>query len=389
MIRRGRRQARDTECKAKGNGTPPEAARVNDNIMVTGKERVLAALEYREADRVPRFWDCFWKEFRVEWRKRFPDTDPMTYFGNDMHVVVADETPWPTRARVLRESDQERIARNGWGQVARTRAGSYFSELLEVAVPERVDPDTFVFDDPLMDRRYEGRFSEGKLQDGAFVFCKTGGPYLRSAFLRGEEQFWLDIKDDPAWVRAFVDRVTDHLTAVGVESIRRWGLQDSGIAIFDDVAANWGPFVGPEAYERLFLPPLRRMIEAYRDAGARFVMHHSDGNVSSLLDMWVDAGVDAINPVEWRSGMDVVQIRKRYGNRLALIGGLDNCAILPRGDRKEVRDHVRYLLEAGRGGGYAIAPHSIGPDISVDTMLFVHEVLEECGGYPLPPGRGS
>ena len=68
-----------------------------------------------------------------------------------------------------------------------------------------------------------------------------------------------------------------------------------------------------------------------------------------------------------------------------MIGGLDNCAILPRGDRAEVRDHVLHLLQAGRGGGYVIGPHSIGPDISVDTMVHVLELLEEYGQYPMRP----
>ena len=347
---------------------------------MTGKERVLAALEFREADHVPRFWDAFWPEFRVEWGRWFPGIDPMRHFGNDIQVVVADETPWPTSAGVIRETKYERIIRNGWGQIQRTRSGAQMSELLEVGIPERVDPDTIRFDDPLMDTRYEGRFDTA-LRDDLFLFCKTGGPYKRSSFLRGEEQLWIDIKDDAGWVCAFVDRVTDHMIAVGVESIRRWQMQDTGIQINDDVAANWGPFIGPETYERLFLPPLRRMVRAYRDAGARFVMHHADGNVLSLLDMWIDAGIDVINPVEYRSGMDAVKIREQYGEKLTLIGGLDNCDILPRGDRAEVRDHILHLLEAGRGGGYVLGPHSIGPDIAVDTMVYVLELLEEHGGY--------
>lgn len=104
---------------------------------MTGKQRVLAALEYRKPDRVPRFWDYFWPEFCVEWTRRFPDVDPMHYFGNDMQVVAADETPWPTLAGLIRATGGERIARNGWGQVQRTRSGTYYGELLEVGVPER------------------------------------------------------------------------------------------------------------------------------------------------------------------------------------------------------------------------------------------------------------
>ena len=349
---------------------------------MTGKERVLAAFEYREADRVPRFWNCFWDEFTGAFQTRFPGADPMAHFGNDMDVVVADETLWPSRASVVSEDGDERIVRDGWGRLNRVRTGGSFSQTIEVALPERVDPATLVFDDPRMDSRYE-RYFDDAYQRERLLLCKTGGPYLRTAFLRGEEQFWIDVKDDPDWVRALVDRVVDHLIVVGVESIRRWNMQDTGIEINDDVAANWGPFVGPKIYEDLFLPALKRMVKAYKEAGAQYVMHHADGNVLPLLDMWVEAGVDAINPVEYRSGMDAVALREQYGDKLVLVGGLDNCDILPRGDRAEVRDHVLHLLEAGRGGGYILGPHSIGPDISVDTMLYVLELLEERGAYPL------
>jgi uroporphyrinogen decarboxylase len=207
---------------------------------------------------------------------------------------------------------------------------------------------------------------------------------LRTAFLRGEEQFCMDVAEDPGWTRAFVGRVVDHLVAVAIAAMRRFGLEDTGIAIYDDVASSLGPFVGPKHYERLFLPALRRMVKAYKEAGARWVMHHSDGNVLPLVDMWVDAGIDAINPLEFRVGMDAVKLRERFGHRLVLTGGMDNCVILPRGDRAEIRNHVLHLLEAGRGGGFVFGTHSMGPDITVETAEYVLELLTEYGNYPLP-----
>ncbi|MCK5801882.1 MAG: hypothetical protein KAI66_03570, partial [Lentisphaeria bacterium] len=174
-----------------------------------------------------------------------------------------------------------------------------------------------------------------------------------------------------------VDHVADHITTVGVESIRRFGCQDTGIAIYDDCAANWGPFVSPDTYEQIFLPALRRMISAYKAAGAAKVMFHSDGNVAPLLDMWVDAGIDAINPIEFRLGMDPVQMRKQYGNRLVCVGGVCNTEILPRGDRAELRNHVQHLFEAATGGGFIIGTASISGDVSAATFEYLVELLDE------------
>ena len=244
----------------------------------------------------------------------------MEHFGNDMFVVVADERPWPSRTEIIRDSSSEKIIRDGWGQVKREQPGTGMSEIIEVAIKDYVDPDTLEFENPLADSRYERSFDD-QFQNECCLFCKTGGPYLRTAFLRGEQQLWIDVMDDPEWVQSLVDRITDHLICVGVESIHRWRMYDTGIEINDDVAANWGPFVGPDIYEQIFLPALRRMVVAYKKAGARYIMHHADGNVEPLLDMWIDAGIDAIHPVEYRSGMDPIRLHERYSDRLTLIGG--------------------------------------------------------------------
>lgn len=355
---------------------------------MNAKQRVTAALSFQEPDRVPRFWQDFWPDFQQEWQSKRGQTSLYAHFGEDMRLVRPDEAAWPSRAATLGQRGDKWLVRSGWGEVklshCKTPASQVMGELVEPAIPERIDPEKLVFDDP----RGECRFHEAGREAAAwkdeyFVFCKSGGPYLRAAFMRGEQQFWMDVVEDPDWTRAFVDRVVDHIIAVAIEGMRRFGLEDTGIAIYDDVAASWGPFVGPAHYERVFLPSLRRMVKAFKDAGAAKVMHHADGNVLSLLDMWVDAGIDAINPVEFRSGMDAVKLREKYGRRLAMVGGLDNCIILPRGDRGEIRDHVLYLLEAGRGGGYVFGPHSIGPDISLETMDYVLELLHEHGNYPL------
>jgi uroporphyrinogen-III decarboxylase len=125
------------------------------------------------------------------------------------------------------------------------------------------------------------------------------------------------------------------------------------------------------------------MVKAYKDAGATKVFIHCDGYDEDAFDLWVAAGIDATHPLEARMGMDPVAIREKYDGKLAIIGGLDNCEILPRGDRDEIERHVRHVLEAGRGGGLVLAPHAFGPDISVETVDFVMELWERYGRYPL------
>jgi len=356
---------------------------------LTSKERVMTAMEFQEPDRVPRYFSHFWPEFKAQWEGVHGPTDLYDRFGDDMRLIAAEEAPWPTKAGVVECRGERLVVRTGWGELKLASftdiPGQVMGQLLEPAVKERVDPDTLRFDDPLMDSRYEeaGR-QAAALKDEYFLWCKSGGPYIRAAFLRGEEQFWMDVAEDPGWTKAFVDRVVDHIVTVAIEAMRRFGLQETGIAIYDDISSSQGPIVGPKCYERIFLPALRRMVKAYKDAGARWVLHHSDGNILPVLDMWIDAGVNAINPVEYRIGMDAVKLREQYGKRLVLTGGMDNCEILPRGDRGEIREHILHVLQAGHGGGFVFGTHSLGPDISVATAEYVLELLAEHGNYPLP-----
>lgn len=240
-----------------------------------------------------------------------------------------------------------------------------------------MDPDTLVFESPHAEGRYDGYLAAvaHARAKGRCVFAKTGGPYLRTMNLRGVEQWLIDLAEDPGWAYALAERVTDHLTAVGVEALRRAGLGETGIWIYDDIASNRGLMVSPRTYERIFAPLMARMVSAYRAAGARHVALHSDGNVLPVLDLLVDLGIDTLNPVEPKAGLDVVALREQYAGRLAFVGGLDNAGVLPSGDRARIRAHVQRCAEAARRGGIVIGSHSIGPDIAVADYDYAIELI--------------
>jgi hypothetical protein len=212
------------------------------------------------------------------------------------------------------------------------------------------------------------------------VFGKTGGPYLRSTFVRGEEQFLVDIAADTGLARAIADKVGDHLTAVGVEEIRRWSLQETGIWIYDDMAYNRGPMFSPASFERILLPAYRRMIGAYRQAGAKYVFLHSDGDIRPLLDMLVDAGIDGLNPLERRASMHPAEIRKRYPH-LILAGGMCNSDTLINGPVEKVRAEAGEIIDLGRDGGVIIGTHSLSPEVPIENFIAYHDMCRTYGKF--------
>ena len=333
---------------------------------MTSQERVLTAFMFNQPDRIPRF-DNFW-EFPEEWARRLGPREEWS----DIAIWVPNEGAFPTRARALKEEDGWKYSVDGWGRSIRERSGTYFVESLEVPIPDGVDPETVQFDPPHLDERYlkadtaEQTLAALQLDKARYcVFGKTGGPYLRTTFVRGEEQFLMDIAGDPPLARVLVDKMADHLIGIAREQIQRWSLYDTGVWIYDDMAYNVGPMFNPKSFENVFLPAYRRMVRECKSAGAKYVVLHSDGNIMPILDMLVDAGIDGLNPLEKRAGMDPVAIRNCYPY-LILIGGMCNTDTLLNGPTDRIEKETRKLIDLGRNGGFVIGTHSISPEIPLE-----------------------
>jgi len=355
--------------------------------MISSKERVLTACAFRKPDRIPHF-DTFW-EFPESWRRRLGDPKDLT----DICIWYPDETPFPTRARHLKEESGYVYEVDSWGRTVRSRPGAFFVETLEAPIADGADPDSIEFDPPELDFRYLTGKADPSVTFGSIgeleqalaedkrrhcVFGKTGGPYLRSTYVRGETPLLIDVAGDPSYARAIVERVADHLMAVGVEQLRRWDLYDTGIWIYDDMAGNRGPLFGPKGFEKVFLPAYRRMIKAYKDAGAKYVFLHSDGDVRVILDMLVEAGIDGLNPLERRANMDIDVLRKRYP-KLILTGGMCNTHTLIRGTRQEIEAQARQIIDLGRDGGIVIGTHSVSPEIPLENFVIYRETCMRYG----------
>lgn len=349
---------------------------------MTSYERVLKACAFQQPDRIPRF-DTFW-EYPESWRERLGPPEELV----DIAIWAPDETFFPSRKRVVKEEGDWIYEIDGWGRLTRRRPEAYFVETLEVPLAPGTDIDKVAFDPPEMDERYqmdcpdqaslEAKLAEAKRRH--CVFGKTGGPYLRTTYARGEEQFLMDIAGDPPLARALAEKVADHLIAVGCEQIRRYALQDTGIWIYDDIAHNNGLMFHPKAFERIFLPAFRRMIRAYKEAGAKYVIFHSDGDIRSVLDMLVDAGIDGLNPLERRAGMHPVELRARYP-RLVLIGGMCNTDTLIHGPAEKIVAEAREIIDLGRNGGVIIGTHSVSPEVPLENFALYHAVCQEYGCY--------
>jgi len=353
---------------------------------MNSKSRVLAALDFEPHDRVPTY-ESFWPEFVAQWRLDKglgPDTDIGDYYATDLEITIPDETPFPSQAGILDIGPGFEIRRNGWGMVQRLDLDAKFYREQSVAVPSPQDAAGLEFESPRLEERFAPVADVEQIAQKRCVFVKTGGPYLRTANLRGAKQWLIDLASSPGFAADLAMKVTRHMTAVGLEAIRRYNLYDTGIWFFDDMGSNLGPMFSPRVFKRVFLPCYRWMCEQYRQAGVKHILLHCDGNIEPILDDLVSAGIMGFHPVEPKAGMDIVGLRRRYGRHLAFLGGLDNAHILTSAPLSHLKEHVMRVLSVAMDsstGGLVIGAHSIGPDVSVERYDFVHELIRENGVF--------
>lgn len=206
-------------------------------------------------------------------------------------------------------------------------------------------------------------------------------PFLLYKRLRGDEQAFVDLVENPRIVQSCLARLFD----LAYENTRRIYEQIPGRVLISYVAEDLGSQEGlmysPPQIREFLLPGMKRMMDLVHSAGA-FVFHHSDGAIRAILPDLIEAGIDALNPIQWRCrGMEREALKRDFGGRVVLHGGVDNQRTLPFGTPADVRAEVEENLRVlGAGGGYILAPcHNIQPNTPVENIVAMYETGYELG----------
>ncbi|MCZ7546833.1 MAG: uroporphyrinogen-III decarboxylase-like protein [Anaerolineae bacterium] len=200
-------------------------------------------------------------------------------------------------------------------------------------------------------------------------------PFLIYAELRGQEQAYMDLVLNPEMVHYCLDKLFE----LAYQNTLRIFEQIPGQVTLSYVAEDMGGqedlLFAPAHIHEFLIPRMKRMIDLVHEARA-FVFHHSDGAIRRIIPDMIEAGIDILNPIQWRTkGMDRAALKRDVGDRVVFHGGMDNQYALPFGTvaevRQEVRDNLRIL---GEGGGYILAPcHNIQSNTPLENIVALYE----------------
>jgi len=153
------------------------------------------------------------------------------------------------------------------------------------------------------------------------------------------------------------------------------------IYVAEDMGVQSDLMISPAHIREFLVPGMKRIIDLAHGAGV-YVFHHNDGNVRRIVPDMVAAGIDLLNPVQWRNtGLDRAELKREFGGRLVFHGAMDNQRTLPFGSREDVIREVRENLEIlGKGGGYILAPcHNIQSITPVRNIVAMYEAGYKMG----------
>jgi uroporphyrinogen decarboxylase len=192
---------------------------------------------------------------------------------------------------------------------------------------------------------------------------------------RGFENFLADIGAEPAFARRLLSAIIDRNLAMMENFIALDEID--GVLMGSDWGSQLDTLMSVDIWDDLIRPGEQKMYDLVRSAGKE-VWIHSCGNIRRLIPRLIDMGVQVLNPIQ-PEAMDIAELKRSFGDRLAFWGGISTQKTLPYGTPDEVRAEARQVRNLlAQGGGYVFSPaQSIQSDVPVPNILALLEVARE------------
>jgi uroporphyrinogen decarboxylase len=352
---------------------------------MTSRDRFRLALSHQEPDRVP-VCDTTWPTTVERWhREGLPaDASPFDYFGYEWVGMGADIS-FQLPEQTIEETEEYRIVKDSFGATTRVFKGrESVPELIAFPVTslERWEEHRplLAWNDTRVD--WEGGLAHNRaMRDrGYFVTSHTGFGYDRIQRFCGAPLTLMAMHDNPAWVLDMMETIADTVITSVAEMIAH-GFEFDGAFIWNDIGYKNGPFFSPEAYLRFEFPSQKRMCDFFHSHDMPVILH-TDGDIRKLIPHLIEAGIDCLQPIESKAGMDLVELKADWGDRMAFMGGINVMAMADPDPRVIEREVSTKLPAAKRGGGYIYhSDHSVPDNVSFAQYRGVRERGGEYGGY--------
>lgn len=196
----------------------------------------------------------------------------------------------------------------------------------------------------------------------------------------GVENLSYAIYDNPS----LVEEMLDHQMYIAVEMLKKVfaaGVTLEWVWLWEDMCFNKGPLVSPAWVREHMVPRYRPVVDLLKSNGVDALILDCDGNIDEMLPIWIDVGINATYPLERAAGMDPVKLRKKYGNNLILLGGIDKREIAK--GKAEIDEQVNMVRELIRHSGYfPNCDHHITPNVPYENVKYWINEMRKLSAEP-------
>ena len=353
---------------------------------MTSRERILRTYKRQEVDRIPMV-DSAWAGTVKRWKSEgMPENaDWQDYFGFDKIVKICPNNSPRFEQKIIEKNDRYIIRTTQWGQTQRVFnqldstpevLENYYDtrERWEEAKARMLDGDTSRINWEWLKNNYAKWKAEGRFLQLVVWF----GFDVAHSHMIGTENLLVAMYDDPDWV----EDVFDTYLKVSLDLCQKIldaGYEFDGVFWYDDMGYKNTTFFSPAIYRELLKPYHKRAVDWAHERGMVTELH-SCGFIESLIPDLTEIGVEMLNPLEIKAGMDPIKLKKEYEDKLAFHGGI-NAQIWDKPEliKAEMEKIIPLMKE---GGGYIFASdHSIPNSVSFENMKMISELAHKLGKY--------
>ena len=286
--------------------------------------------------------------------------------------------------QTLQEDDEQIVLVNAGGQKLRTSKAhpEKMPMYLEFPVKDRQTWEEYKKRlDPWTPERWPADWDAYATRINAKdepVMLNLGGLFGYIREWMGIETVLYLVYDDPA----LMEDMMEHMTYLQTEVVKKV-LSDIRVdcaMYWEDMCFKTGPLISPKMFKKFMVPRYKKVTELLHAGGVDSIFVDSDGKLSALIPLWLEAGVNGFWPLECAADNNAVDLRKQYGKDIILAGNIDKRAFLKGKDvlREEVMSKVPTLLESG--GYFPSLDHLVPPDVPFEMYNYFIDLLREIAG---------
>lgn len=357
---------------------------------MTGKERMTNILKRKPVDRIG-LMEHFWSDTKKVWAEKgkiTEDTDLGDHFNFDLDLswplkMIANMSHIP---QIIEETDETVLTRDGNGALLRRhKLHDSTPEHVDFLVKDRAGWEEHIKPYLTPDRirinfqDYRERKAHAAKTDK--FFCLSGINVFEAMHpVCGHEYMLMGMVLDPDWIKDMVDTYSDLMISLQEILIAEEGKPD-GIWYYEDMGFKLRPFMSPAMYEEIVKPGHVKTINFAKSMNLPVIMH-SCGFVEPLLPGMIDAGIDCLQVIEVKAGMDLLKLYRQYGDVLSFMGGID-VRVLYTNDKalidKELEEKIPFVM---KNYGYTLhSDHSIPNTVDYETFRYYIEKGLKLGTY--------